>query len=295
MITAYVLPHIIHASLTNSRIQGRFRHSFWNEVYESVLAWYIMRPVLVALINPKIGGFNVTDKGGIIEKDYFDWKLARPYIVLLALNLIGMGCGIVQLIVGDPDAAVTIVINLGWTLYNVIMTSAAVAVASESRQVRTEPRVHAELPVRLGLPDGREIDTTTLDFSQSGVGVRLPADLALSKDMEVRVTLHRSGQACELPARVMFSRNGMAGMRFKDLTLRQQSDMVRLTFSRADTWASTWGSAKSDTPLRALRDVGRVGLRGIYDLAQATLAALRHRRYFRKNPTSPSEPVVETQ
>ncbi|RML93631.1 Cellulose synthase, catalytic subunit, partial [Pseudomonas syringae pv. maculicola] len=49
MITAYVLPHLAHASLTNSRIQGRFRHSFWNEVYEAVLAWYIMGPVLMAL------------------------------------------------------------------------------------------------------------------------------------------------------------------------------------------------------------------------------------------------------
>ena len=51
MITAYALPHLMHASITNSRIQGRFRYSFWNEVYESVLAWYIMRPVLVAFVN----------------------------------------------------------------------------------------------------------------------------------------------------------------------------------------------------------------------------------------------------
>lgn len=295
MITAYVLPHIFHASLTNSRIQGRFRHSFWNEVYESVLAWYIMRPVLVALINPKVGGFNVTDKGGIIEKDYFDWKLARPYIVLLALNLVGIGFGVVNLFIGDPNAAITIVINLGWTLYNVIMTSAAVAVASESRQVRTEPRVHAELPVRLTLPDGREIDCTTLDFSQSGVGVRLPDGLALTKDMELHVTLHRQGQACVLPARVMFARGNMAGMRFKELTLRQQSDMVRLTFSRADTWASTWGGSNTDTPLGALRDVSKVGLRGMADLARATLAALRNRRYFRKSDSPNTDPVMETQ
>lgn len=294
MITAYVLPHIFHASLTNSRIQGRFRHSFWNEVYESVLAWYIMRPVLVALINPKIGGFNVTDKGGIIEKDYFDWKLARPYIILLTLNLIGIVCGVVQLVIGDPDAVVTIVINLGWTLYNVIMTSAAVAVASETRQVRTEPRVHAELPVRLTLADGREFDSTTLDFSQSGVGVKLPEGLVLDKDSELTVTLHRQGQACELPARVMFSRGGMAGMRFKPLTLRQQSDMVRLTFSRADTWASTWGGSKVDTPLHALHAVSKVGMRGMYDLAQATFAALRHRRYRRKSDTPNTATVLET-
>lgn len=97
MIAAYALPHIFHASLTNSSIQGQYRHSFWNEVYETVLAWYIMAPVLVALVNPKFGGFNVTDKGGIIDEKYFDWKLARPYIVLLTLNMAGMAYGIARL------------------------------------------------------------------------------------------------------------------------------------------------------------------------------------------------------
>src|ERR1019366_6073273 len=33
-ILAYALPHLVLASLTNSRIQGRHRHSFWNEIYE---------------------------------------------------------------------------------------------------------------------------------------------------------------------------------------------------------------------------------------------------------------------
>ena len=35
----------------------------------------------------------------------------------------------------------TILINLAWTVYNIIITSASVAVASETRQVRSEPRV----------------------------------------------------------------------------------------------------------------------------------------------------------
>ncbi|YAR71690.1 hypothetical protein ACISGY_01250 [Escherichia coli] len=28
----FVLPHMIHASLTNSKIQGKYRHSFWSEI-----------------------------------------------------------------------------------------------------------------------------------------------------------------------------------------------------------------------------------------------------------------------
>ena len=64
MIALFVLPHMIHASLTNSKIQGKYRHSFWSEIYETVLARYIAPPTMVALINPHKGKFNVTAKGG---------------------------------------------------------------------------------------------------------------------------------------------------------------------------------------------------------------------------------------
>ena len=46
MIALFVLPHMIHASLTNSKIQGKYRHSFWSEIYETVLARYIAPPTL---------------------------------------------------------------------------------------------------------------------------------------------------------------------------------------------------------------------------------------------------------
>lgn len=67
MIALFVLPHMIHASLTNSKIQGKYRHSFWSEIYETVLARYIAPPTFVALINPHKGKFNVTAKGGLVE------------------------------------------------------------------------------------------------------------------------------------------------------------------------------------------------------------------------------------
>jgi cellulose synthase (UDP-forming) len=54
-ILAYALPHIVLSTMSNSRIQGKFRYSFWNEVYELVLSPYILFPTLLALINPKLG------------------------------------------------------------------------------------------------------------------------------------------------------------------------------------------------------------------------------------------------
>ncbi len=291
MITAYVLPHVLHASLTNSRIQGRFRHSFWNEVYETVLAWYILGPVLLALVNPKLGGFNVTDKGGIITDDHFDWKLARPYIVLLLLNVAGLGFGVWQLIHGDPNAVTTILINMAWTLYNVIIASAAMAVASETRQVRSEPRVAAELPVRIKLGDGSIIEGKTLDFSQKGIGLRLPAGASIERNARIEVTLFRNAQEKVFPAVVVFSRNDMVGAQFHELTLRQQSELVRLTFSRADIWANNWGKSRPDTPLKALREVAGIGMNGVRQLCKATLLQLRHWRSVRRAP-APAAPAV---
>jgi len=275
MIVAYVLPHILHTSLTNSRIRGRFRHSFWNEVYETVLAWYIMGPVLMALVNPKSGRFNVTDKGGIITNKYFDWMLARPYIVLLGLNLAGFGFGLWRLAYGDEGAMTIILINMAWGVFNIIITSAAVAVASETRQIRSEPRVAAALPVRVEREDGSVFDGITQDFSQKGLGFQLPTGIKLAHGERIKVTLFRNQKASTFPAAVMFCRGDLVGAQYIDLSLHQQSKLVRLTFSRADIWAASWGKQQADTLLIGFRNITLIGLRGMQEMFKATLVAVK--------------------
>jgi cellulose synthase (UDP-forming) len=296
MITAYVLPHIFHASLTNSAVQGRFRHSFWNEVYEAVLAWYIMGPVLMAMVNPKFGGFNVTDKGGIVDQKYFDWTLARPYIILLGLNVTVFCIGIYTLFQSgwsNDAATLTLVINMAWTIYNIMITSAAIAVAAETRQVRNEPRVQASLPVRVTRADGSQIEGATQDFSQTGLGLKLPADAGIENGEVIQIALFRKNYSGEFPATVMFSRDGYIGTRFIDLSLRQQSELVRLTFARADTWAATWGQGKPDSPLVALREVGQIGWRGVRELIKATCNDIGRLLWWRRRSSKTSENSLE--
>ena len=280
MITAYALPHMMHASITNSRIQGRFRYSFWNEVYESVLAWYIMRPVLVAFVNPKLGKFNVTAKGGVIEQSYFDWSIVRPYLILLLLNLLGFVVGIWRMVAVGPSSEVftTLVINMVWTAYNIILTSASLAVASETRQVRSTPRVTAALPAALRFADGKTLVCETDDFSQSGVGLRVPNELQLETGSEVHVSLFRSDEEGTFPAQVTFSGGGRLRLRFEGLSLQQQADIARLTFGRADAWIDFWGNRQHDKPLTSLKSVMVIGVRGLGQLAANTLNILRGRR-----------------
>ena len=156
MIALYVLPYILQSNIANAHVQGEHRHTFWAEVYETVLAWYVALPTTVALINPRLGKFNVTAKGGLVKQSYFDAQIARPYLLLMLLNLAGVAAGVMRLFQTDSAGETnTIWLNLGWTLYNLIMLGAVIATCTEQRQIRRSHRVPLSIPAQLHLPDGR--------------------------------------------------------------------------------------------------------------------------------------------
>ena len=273
MVAAYALPHIILSNLTNSKIQGQFRHSFWNEVYETVLAWYIMLPVVLALIRPKAGAFNVTDKGGIVENDYYDWRIGWPYIFLTSLNAAGFSYGVYRMTLGSADTS-TLLINMVWCAYNITIASASIFVAREIRQVRATPRVKAILPAIVTLESGNVIVCETTDFSSNGLGLKMPSNLKLSTGEKIMVSISRGDIETELPGTV--TKGGTSiGIQFDNLSLDQQRDLVQITFSRADTWAATWGKGAVDSPLSSLGDVLTVGvfsvLRSVLSSKKSTL------------------------
>jgi len=264
MVLAYALPHILLSIITNSRIQGKFRHSFWNEVYETVLAWYITWPVLLALISPKLGIFKVTAKGGIVRKSYYDWRMGLPYLVLLGLNLLGLGAGAIRLASGSAPGA-TVAINLVWCLYNIIIISASILVAREARQLRSTPRVAAVLPATVMWPNGRTTVCETLDFSSSGVGLKVSDQTKFNIGAEIQIAISRGDIETVLTG-VVAQLGENLGIDFKHLSIAQQRELALITFSRADNWTGTWGKTKLDAPFSALRDLLVFGLMNLFSL-----------------------------
>ncbi|QSI30899.1 UDP-forming cellulose synthase catalytic subunit [Variovorax sp. RKNM96] len=290
MIFAFALPHILHANLTNSRIQGRFRYLLWNEVYEAVLAWYIFRPTLVALINPKLGSFNVTAKGGLIEKEYFDSSIAKASLVLLALNFIGVAVGLWRLTWVDSQNIATVWLNLAWTVYNLMILGACVAAANESRQLRSAHRVALQVPATLYFADGSSMRCNTFDFSTGGLGIDLPAEMKLAQDATVVVALYRGETESRFAATVRFSSGKRVGLRFAPMSLSQERALVQCTTARADIWAARWGNHPRVGIHRVLGHIVRISGTGFRDMFSHYLRAAASR--LRPRPAS-SKPVVE--
>ncbi len=264
LILLFVLPHILHSSMTNSRMQGRYRHLFWSEIYETVLSWYLVGPTTVALINPRKGAFNVTAKGGLIEDDQFDWKMAKPFLILTALNLIGVLFGFCRLLWGASDERLTVLISLCWVLYNLILLGGALAVAAEVRQIRRAHRVELRLDAGIRLPSGHAYPCTLLNYSDGGVSIQLPRGLQLTlpEVATLALLLRRGHEEFEFPAWGRSIRQGILGAELQPMDLHRHGRFVQCTFARADTWARWHDGYEQDNPLRSLQGIARVGLSG---------------------------------
>jgi len=262
MVLAYALPHLVHSTLTNSRIQGRFRHSFWAEVYETVLSFYILAPTMLALLDPKAGRFNVTSKGGRIERRYFDRRIALPYLLLLVLNLGGIAAGLYALHVGH-ERIDALLINLYWAMHNTFILGAALAVAWERRQVREFNRVGVPLPAMLRLESGVTLATRTYDLSLGGASVQGVGEAELAKDAPVSLSLYVGESEFPLAARVVERKGGRLRLAFDSLTLEEESWLVQAIFSRTDAWADWHDRHKPDRIAASWLSITGYGLSGL--------------------------------
>lgn len=171
-IIAYAGPHIVHAVATNSRITGKARHSFWSEIYETVLALHLLPVTLATLIDPKHGKFNVTDKGGLLEEGYFDLRAVWPLAALFLALVLGVGFGIHGLLTHEVGSIPfqAFLLNTVWASLCLVPVMAGLAVGRERKQLRSRARVRAVLPATLVLPDGRRIPARTADLSLRRAG-----------------------------------------------------------------------------------------------------------------------------
>lgn len=263
MIALYAAPHIVHSYMTSSRTQGKFRHSFWAEMYETVLAWYIMRPTLVALFAPRRGKFNVTAKGGFTPKAYFDWSVSTPYIVLVALCLFGFGFGVWRLITGPTEEYLTVILNLVWVIYNLIILGGAVAVAEEAKQVRVAHRVKVkQRSVAIITQSEHVYEAQLIDYSDRGIGLQVKDTQRIKLDDKIRVVMKDGTTDFAFNATIVSCRGTLVGALLQVNSVAEQQALLRATFSRADAWVGWRHDDYLDRPMTGFSEVVLIGLRG---------------------------------
>jgi cellulose synthase (UDP-forming) len=257
-IIAYAGPHILHSVGATSRLSGHVRHSFWSEIYETVLALYLIPVMLATLLDPKKGKFNVTDKGGTLQEGFFDLRAVGPNMVLALALIAGLLSGIYGLTTNNYDSLdfQAYALNFLWAMLSFIVVLAGLAVGRERRQVRERARVGAVIAANVVLADGQVIEGETQDLSLGGAAVSVARPATVPEDANITLELDVGPEWVAIPAEVLRWQDGRMQVRFAAQTLHDEGNIVRAVLGRADAWVD-WDDVREDVPLRSLGEVAR--------------------------------------
>ncbi|HEY9761206.1 MAG TPA: UDP-forming cellulose synthase catalytic subunit [Trichocoleus sp.] len=250
----YALPHIVLSMQTNHIPYKHVRFSFWNEIYEFSLSFQAGIVTLLALINPKLGSFNVTAKGLTVDQRNFDIDSVR-YLVVLGVVTAASLVAVPFWLILSPEDTQAVLINALWCVFNLVLVLSACLVAFEQPQLRRAHRLPRKLKAIVH-SDNRSWAGTTINVSEVGAQLLLDEwpnvpDLVrveLVGDYDARVLL----EARIIRAIATSKLQTLLSVDFVNISRTQADDLSLVIFSDVREWYSQHRS-EADKPFASLR------------------------------------------
>ncbi len=259
---AYALPHIILSTYANFIPYKNVRFSFWNEIYEFAMSFQAGIVTFLALINPRLGNFNVTDKGSSITKRTFDWESSQALVIVAVLVAASLAAVPLWLIY-RPEATEAALINAFWSCFNLVLLVSALLVAFEQPQLRIAHRLERKLPVTLYSP-GQTLEGKTLDISERGCRLVLDNWPNLPDEVELEI-LGDFGARAFVNGRIVRAiptsdNQVVLAIDYIDLSRAQQDALCIVIYSDVGEWYAQ-NRQEIDRPLDSFRFIATSLLR----------------------------------
>ncbi len=275
---AYAIPHIMLGSFANYAVYKHVRYSFWSEVYEFAMSFYSAMVTTVALINPRAGSFNVTAKGLSVTERNFDWRSARPLLLVTGLVVASLLAFPIWLILSrDYWEAATI--NFTWCVYNLVLLVCALLASLEQPQLRNSHRLQRQVQTTI-FSGGRQWSGETVDISETGAKVIVAGWPVLPQRIEIELRGDAATRA-RVPAVVLRSTPNTDdtctfALRFLELTQAQQDALSLVIYSDTQLWYSQ-NREQADDPAGSFWFISSTLMRALRTPRAAKGAPLRRR------------------
>lgn len=250
----YALPHIILSMQTNHIPYKNVRFSFWNEIYEFAMSFQAGIVTLLALVNPRLGSFNVTDKGLTVNKRSFDIESIR-YLMILGVLTAAALLSVPFWLVLNPEDTQAVLINTMWSIFNLVLVIAACLVALEQPQLRQAHRLPRQLTTIIHSGNQRWTGTTK-NISETGAQIQLEVWPNIPDEVQVEL-IGDYGARALLDARIVRGTatsqlQTVLAVRFVNLSRTQLDDLVLVLYSDVKEWYSQ-KRQETDNPFQSLR------------------------------------------
>ncbi|MDB9312724.1 glycosyltransferase [Spirulina sp. CS-785/01] len=239
----FFLPYYLIQVSTFAWLNHRSRAALISDIYSVIQCVPISITVIQTLLSPFSQGFKVTPKGVSQDKFFFNWTLAWPLILVVALTAIGLGYNIQQIynyhtnpeIIVTPEVTEKIEsIKLGiiWSIYNLFTLSLALLSLLELPQTDRFPWFELRYRVRVLVGDASYTGVTE-QLSEGGAVVTLRGGVNLSAGERVEVDF--VGEDLRLTGQVLWSQDGVK-IAFSTLSLAQERGLIELLYCQPNQW-----------------------------------------------------------
>jgi len=250
----YALPHIILSMQTNHIPYKHVRFSFWNEIFEFAMSFQAGIVTLLALVNPKLGSFNVTDKGLSVTKRSFDFDSVR-YLVIVSTIAAASLFAVPFWLILSPEDAQAVLINALWCIFNLFLLLAACLVAFEQPQLRRAHRLPRKLTAVIH-SHNQSWTGQTLDVSESGAQILLEQWPNIPDEIKVELVGDHGARAL-LSGKVIraIATSKLQARLFIDFvnpTRTQIDDLTLVIYSDVNEWYSQTRT-ETDNPIESIK------------------------------------------
>ena len=190
-------------------------------------------------------------------------KIAQPFLVLLVFNVAGLLVAIPRLLIWDRDRPGTVMMNVIWCFFNLVIIGVCISVARELKQRRASVRISVVTPVVAKLPDGRLLAGETMDLSSGGTSIRFSEAIQIAPETRLRLAFTAPAAGADVPATIISSEGAVQRVRFENLSIAEEEVLTMVLYSRADSWLGWGESRKGDDAISSLGKVFLISMHGL--------------------------------
>ena len=171
----------------------------------------------------------MTPKNTTTDKPYFQFRVVLPHICLLVIIIISWIIGAINVNRGNIYS-IGYLINIAWSIYNVIALAVCIRLAYQKPIHRTSERteVSEDTKLELSTEEGGEIKANIHDLSEKGLGIILPKRYNFNVNDKVKLRIYNKTQELEASARVARSSDNFIGVELDELEPKEMQEIMAI-------------------------------------------------------------------
>jgi cellulose synthase (UDP-forming) len=222
-IGQYFLPYYLSVIIAFGWATSGLMKPILTDVSNLLPMFECMKASVIGLARPYGHPFKVTAKGGRRDRLTVAWPMIFRFGSIAALTLLGMLYGSFADFAPSHDRFDAKLINIIWSIYNIIVIVLAISVCIELPRYRREERFATAETVRVRAGD-QVLAARLSDLSVSGARIEAPRP---QREAEVTLTVHQVG---DIRARIVRGSEQMFAVEFI-ATDSARDELIRKLFS----------------------------------------------------------------